>query len=319
MSRSSSGSDGQFAGLVNIGTYSLYMEVNGIARGSNVPERSAIIIIQGIGSTIHEWPAATRGLAKLSRVVSYERSGFGLSEISENLPTAAQAATELDSVLHTAGILAPYIIVAHSYGGIIAREYLHIRPQSVSGIVFVDANTEETPSTYFNEYVRAMLAGRNTLEVTIGNNHALTQQEWNALLKPEDNHRNEVAAAREAAYYRQSGKMLATKSQLSLPTPLLGDIPVTVLHADYSRDISAIFAAGVRAGNGTEDERQGMIEFMRSYNKQEERMQRKMLALSSKGKFKHIPNSGHQIHMVKPEVIVEAVRSLIIGLDRQSI
>ena len=92
-----------------------------------------------------------------------------------------------------------------------------------------------------------------------------------------------------------------------------------VLHANYSRDILAIIAAGVQAGNGTEDERQGTIRFMRSCNEQGERMQRKMLALSSKGNFKHIPDSGHQTHMVKPEVIVEAVRSLIIGLDRQSI
>lgn len=56
-----------------------------------------------------------------------------------------------------------------------------------------------------------------------------------------------------------------------------------------------------------------MIEFMRSCNEQEERMQQKMIALSSKGKFKHIPDSGHQIHMVKPEVIVEAVRCLFMS------
>lgn len=52
-------------------------------------------------------------------MVSCERSGFGLSGVSSSLPTAAQAAAELDSLLHRAGILAPYIIVAHSYGGII--------------------------------------------------------------------------------------------------------------------------------------------------------------------------------------------------------
>ena len=179
----------------------------------------------------------------------------------------------------------------------------------MSGIVFVDANTEETPSTYPNEYVRAMSAGLKTLEVTIGNNHALTQQEWNALLQAGEDQRNEDAAAREAAYYLQSGKSLATKGQLSLTTHLLGDIPVIVLHANYRRDISAIFDAGVQAGNGTKDERRGMIEFMHSCNEQEERIQRKMLALSSKGKFEHVPDSGHQIHMVKPAVIVEAVRS----------
>lgn len=195
------------------------MEVHGIARGSNVPERPAIVIIQGIGSTIHEWLAAICGLAKLSQVVSYGRSGFGLSEVSANLPTAAQAAAELDSLLYSAGILAPHIIVAHSYGGIIAREYLHLKPRSVFGIVFVDANTEETPSTYPNKYVKAMSDGRNTLEVTIGNTHAPTQQEWNALLQAEEDQRNADAAAREAAYYHQSGELLATKNQLSLPTP----------------------------------------------------------------------------------------------------
>lgn len=62
----SSESDGQFAGSVKIGAHSLYIEVHGILTGSNLPERPTTVIIQGIGSTIREWPAAIRGLAKLS-------------------------------------------------------------------------------------------------------------------------------------------------------------------------------------------------------------------------------------------------------------
>lgn len=65
-----------------------------------------------------------------------------------------------------------------------------------------------------------MSAGLNTLEVTIGNSHALTPQEWNALLQAEENQRNEDAAARKAAYYHQSGKLLAIKPAVSANPPL---------------------------------------------------------------------------------------------------
>ena len=51
------------------------------------------------------------------------------------------------------GVVEPYVLVGHSYGGLIARLYASIYPQDVCGLVLVDALTEglrdaETPEQW---------------------------------------------------------------------------------------------------------------------------------------------------------------------------
>ena len=42
-------------------------------------------------------------------------------------------------MLQKAHVPGPYLLVAHSYGGMIARRFTQLHPGSVAGIVFVDA------------------------------------------------------------------------------------------------------------------------------------------------------------------------------------
>ena len=82
-----------------------------------------------------------------ARWVEYDRSGLGRSESPPEPPEAISAvsvAAELDALLKNAEIAPPYLIVCHSWGGITSREFLHLRPKDVVGMVFVDANTEKS-------------------------------------------------------------------------------------------------------------------------------------------------------------------------------
>ena len=56
--------------------------------------------------------------------------------------TAGNAVADLHALLTAAGETGPYVLVAHSYGGLIGRLYASTYPDEISGLVLVDALSE---------------------------------------------------------------------------------------------------------------------------------------------------------------------------------
>ena len=67
--------------------------------------------------------------------------------------TAGNAVADLSALLTAADETGPYVLVAHSYGGLIGRLYASTYPDEISGLVLVDALSEglqdaETPEQW---------------------------------------------------------------------------------------------------------------------------------------------------------------------------
>jgi pimeloyl-ACP methyl ester carboxylesterase len=73
----------------------------------------------------------------------YSRAGLGNSDPdpSKTPPTAASMARELGKLLKVAHLPGPYVLVTHSFGGIVGRLFIEQNPSAVRGVVFVDAST----------------------------------------------------------------------------------------------------------------------------------------------------------------------------------
>ena len=52
---------------------------------------------------------------------------------------AADEIADLARLLDRAGIRPPYVLVGHSYGGLLVRLFAHAHPEDTAGIVLVDA------------------------------------------------------------------------------------------------------------------------------------------------------------------------------------
>ena len=187
----------------------------------------------------------------------------------------------------------------------------------MAGMVFVDANQEinTTDDPWPDPYVKALGKGLDILSVTgISENHKLSLEEWRAYLDEERTEKHARVAAAEFAGYRESGPVLATKKQLEAEHELLGNRPVSVLAGRAVRDFERIFEAGIRAGNGTEEERRLFREMLEMYEGRDDRWQRETLKLSTKGRWKVARESGHNVQLTEPEVVVGELRWVLDNL-----
>jgi len=86
-----------------------------------------------------------------TRVCTYDRAGDGVSDArpeSVRPLTGATQARELHSLLVAVHVGPPFILVGHSYGGMISREFGALYPGEVSGMVLIDASSEPEIPVY---------------------------------------------------------------------------------------------------------------------------------------------------------------------------
>jgi pimeloyl-ACP methyl ester carboxylesterase len=97
-----------------------------------------VILEAGGFSFSSEWNWVQQQLASSNRVCAYDRAGNGWSEPGPAPRTAQQIVGELHTLLTKANIPGPYVLVGHSFGGILNRVYAAQYPGEVLGIVLVD-------------------------------------------------------------------------------------------------------------------------------------------------------------------------------------
>jgi pimeloyl-ACP methyl ester carboxylesterase len=123
--------------LVSVGDHQLHL----LCKGSAGP---TVVIEQGAGELSSVWWPVQNEIAKFAAVCTYDRAGFGWSDSVHAPRTIEDRARELNTLLSNAGVRAPYIFVAHSYGGLIVRDYFREYPGNVAGLVLVDTPEESS-------------------------------------------------------------------------------------------------------------------------------------------------------------------------------
>ncbi len=102
----------------------------------------------GWESTTASWRKVQPELARHGRVCSYDRAGYGFSDIGPMPRTADALAQDLAAVITASGEKGPYIVVAHSMGSFPARLYATRHPQDVAALILLDPPVEHTQARY---------------------------------------------------------------------------------------------------------------------------------------------------------------------------
>lgn len=104
-------------------------------RGAGSP---TVILEAGIAASSLSWTLVQPQIAKFTRVASYDRAGLGWSGGCQVPRTLKAMLGEFDALLSAAALPAPYILVGHSFGGLLVRAWAFHHPERVAGLVLVD-------------------------------------------------------------------------------------------------------------------------------------------------------------------------------------
>jgi pimeloyl-ACP methyl ester carboxylesterase len=97
-----------------------------------------VILEAGIAATSLSWALVQPEAAKIAQAVSYDRAGLGWSSAHRCRRMVWTVVEELREMLGHAHIASPRVLVAHSYGGLIALGYAARYPAEVAALILLD-------------------------------------------------------------------------------------------------------------------------------------------------------------------------------------
>jgi pimeloyl-ACP methyl ester carboxylesterase len=107
-----------------------------------------VVLEAGLGGTHHDWETVQPALGRTSRVCSYDRAGLGFSQLAPKGRTPEAKANDLHDLLSAARVDAPYVLVGHSYGGMLVRVFAAEYERDVAGVVMLDSSHPDQDSRF---------------------------------------------------------------------------------------------------------------------------------------------------------------------------
>ena len=271
--------------LVDVGGHKLQL----YCIGSGAP---TVIIETGMGTPSYLWVPVQNGVANFTRVCTYDRAGYGWSELSPRPLSMADRVAELHTLLANAHVDGPYVLVGHSYGGALVRLYAHDCPDRVAGMVLVDAAeesfaTEPSIAEFRRAYVQTLKT--RTRESQFGivrfglrKGDPLTEAAFSSpryWAETHDEARSILAMPEQMAGLEQPGT--------------LGNLPLIV----------------IRRGESTNEKIPGISS--QEIDQKWQEAQTLLSKLSANSDLVVATSSGHNIEMSQPDLIVSEISRVV--------
>jgi pimeloyl-ACP methyl ester carboxylesterase len=287
---------GDFSGLVDIGGRKLYLECRGRGSPTVILEAGAYARAD-VWSRDNQRQAGARtmvlpGVAAFTRVCAYDRPGT-IGEVNPDLDphgppffpsrsdpvpqprTTRDKVADLHALLRAADIRGPYVLVAHSAGGLVVRLYASMYPDEVVGMVLLDSTHEDVWLRFQEALTPAQWAEFEALTV-------INQKLLDAYPETERWFTAPLADDATTGQVRQS--------RANAP---LRPMPLVVLAQGIA------FAAPSRGWPS--DKMEGIMTAL----------QEDLAELVPNAHYAIATKSGHNIHQDQPELVIAAIREVV--------
>lgn len=109
-------------------------------QGSGKP---AIVLEAGIAGSSIGWALVQPEMARFTTVCSYDRAGLGWSSALREAPTVRRMSDDLETLLRASRLPGAFVLVGHSFGGLLACVFAHRFPGSVCALLLLDPASAE--------------------------------------------------------------------------------------------------------------------------------------------------------------------------------
>jgi pimeloyl-ACP methyl ester carboxylesterase len=123
--------------MVPVMGHSVRVRTAGLA--DRQPGRPVIVLESGAVQSIDTWDPIFDRVATRAPVIAYDRRGIGRSEFDGDPQTLVHVNESLHALLAAVTAPPPYVLVGHSYGGVLIRAFARRYPTEVTGLVYLDA------------------------------------------------------------------------------------------------------------------------------------------------------------------------------------
>lgn len=295
--------------MVDVGGYSLHL--NCIGEGS-----PTVVMDAGHGDFSMSLASLQEQVAEFTRVCTFDRAGYGWSDAGPAPRDSQQNVTELKTLLENAGEEAPYILVGHSLGGINVILFAAENPDLTAGVVLLDSSHPDQMER-FNAEVPEIVAVEDASSAA-----------YQTLLDMAEQGTLTTDMVGDFQPQTLSGADVATWAQLFIqPKNLqamideyaeldadlaevkengnLGNLPLVVIaHGLQLKDLlpaEALDSLGLTT------------EMLDTYEAIWRELQEDHLNRSTDSRLIVAENSPHYIYAFEPELVVEAIQSLVDG------
>jgi len=250
----------------DVGGYNLYIECTGSGP-------TTIIFESGLEGDVVTWKSVFPEVTSFTRACRYDRAGLAHSDYGPVPRDADLIANDLHNLLKAAYIPPPYILVGHSFGGLLIRRFAYEYPDEVTGMIFVDSLSTE----WWDDALTLLPPASDSDSPRLSSFRAYLMEGWR---DPSSN------------FEKMNIPLVVEQIQ---ETGTFGTIPITVLTAERFTVINP--------GLSTELE-SSLAELFK-----EEQAQ--LATLSTNGIQVIIPSTGHNIPLENPMAIVQAIQNML--------
>ncbi len=267
--------------------------------GSGSP---TVVFESGFGGTSLDWSLVQPEIAMHNRTCSYDRAGYGWSDPPRK-HSLVTIRDDFDAVLTAAHVDGPIVLVAHSFGGLLAVDYASRHPHRVAGLVFVDAATKPTYET-MNGAIPAFYANGKKLAVVTRVGSVLTRfgltRLANQPIAPK------TTAPKVRAEYRARGWLPSAYNAYA------ADLDATKSYVEGAEDAPPTHVPAVVLTHETP----GTMWTGLPAAKAEALWQDQQRKLAARFDASHeiVPGTGHFIEVLRPRAVIDAIEDVLVRL-----
>ena len=298
--------------LVDIGGYKLHL----LVKGKNKTGLT-VVFFHGAGDIALNWNLVLPRVGDFATAVAIDQAGEGWSDHGHGL-SLFQQVSDSHKALKLAGYKAPYILVGHSLGGILANIFAKEYRDEVAGVIMVDAAHPDILLNVFNKETNTFewkifrTTASDTIPPVISTQ--LVSKPEISTFQPQKDFGDMLDK------FSENDKKLFNWIYNERPWPYVKgyhDFEAEIFaEMHHQKDKYSLGNIPLIILTGGQKEYSDGDKYWTAIRKKtySDSLQKDLLNLSTNSKQIIAKKSGHHIHIDEPEVVTEAVKQLVLSI-----